>query len=156
MKNFIISLLLGLSIFTQGCATTESGQSPVDKAVEFIDSHRDWLKAGLVALGKNLLNKQTDEYSRKQIANQMWSLSIAFNSLATGETVTKERFGSAITSFSGASSAPGYTQYLSDASVIWGIIYPSLKTLNEPNKWKEYLVLASEAAQEVAASQGVK
>ena len=156
MKNKILFLALPLALcfFNFGCETTpggsDEGESLVSKAANFIDDHRDWLKKGLVAIGENLLSQQKDENDRKMIADQMWAVSTAFYSLSTGEAVTQDKFKSVISTFSGSNKIQGYSKYLEDISMVWSVVYPNLKVLNDPSKWKDYLILCAEAAQEVA------
>lgn len=149
----IVLVLFALS-FLQGCQTTSShmtGPELKQAAIDYLakDSTKSTIKSALVIAGSELLQRTVEtDLERTEIADQMFGLSKAFYSLATGAIVTPETFNAAIKSY--APSLSRYSQYMAVFNLAYGLIYPKLVLTGNGQLGVDYLLLMAQSAEEVA------
>lgn len=153
-----LSAILILLIFT-GCATTTQFASLTpdqridflkNQAVTFLENNKDNIRSALLIIGNEAIHRAVNDADRKEIANQMYSAATAFNSLATGKTVTTDQIDVTLKSFSQGTGSQAYASWISEATLIWGGIFDSLKLSQNQQLVIDYLLIFSSVAQEVA------
>lgn len=157
MKHVLIPILLLLT----SCATVEKYNSLTpaertvflkDEAVDFLKSHKGAIKTAIVLAGLEAMDRATSPEDRKEISNQMYAASVAFNSLATGKIVSTIEINDVLRSFSKGTTSQGYTKWVVQVGQIWPTVFNNLKLSDNNQLAVEYLILLSEAAQEVATA----
>lgn len=158
MKKYI--LLISILTFT-GCGTIEKYNSLPSserygflkaEATSFLEGNKGLIKQSLIFAGLEIMDRTTSQEERKSISDQMYATSVAFNSLATGKVITTDQIEATLKSFSPDSDSTGYNQYISEATAIWSGIFGKLEISDNQKLVIDYLILFSEAAQEVAAT----
>lgn len=123
-----------------------------EKTIEWLQDNKPLVKRGIILIGSEAMSRATGDAERKEISNQMWAVSTAFYSMATGEIVTKTKFDSTIAAFGKGGKSPSYTKYMAEVSIIWTSIFPRLNFTQGSQLAIDYLLIFAEAAQEVAAT----
>ena len=155
MKNLAILIAsLAILVCLNGCVSTSgsmTGPELKEAAIVYLqkDSTKSTIKSALVIAGSELLQRVVDtELERNEIADQMFGLSKAFYSLATGEIITPEKFNAAVKSF--APNLSRYSSYTAVFNLAYGLIYPKLQLTGDGKLGVDYLILMAQSAEEVA------
>lgn len=121
LNPIILSSILLLS----GCSTTS-----LNNADAWLNTNRDAIVSNLSRVGDAILKRATSEEERKDICNEMWSISIGFNSIAGNKLLSAEQVDAAIKQFAPKlSSNPKYSEYFQQVSAIWGLAYIEIDSL---------------------------
>lgn len=147
------SLVTMIVILCAGCSTLPENSAELQKTViKWLEENKSLVKQSLVIAGIEIMNRAVSGDDRKAIANQMWALSTAYHSLASGEIVTQQKFDETVNSFTKGTGSSAVAKYSAQASILWASIFPKLKTAGAAKLATDYLVIFAEAAQQVAAT----
>lgn len=157
--GFLIPLLL-----IQGCAGSHYAELPTtassgDKNAAIIADAREWLSSPahqkmihdlLPPIGKLAINHAVSDEDKQDIRNELFSVSNAFTSLATGQFVSPEEVNKTIESFNTEIDSSKYSDFTDEANLLWVLVYGNLKLVNDPSLTKTWLLILADAAQKAA------
>lgn len=143
-------MIVALGLQIMGCATNYDNVK--EQAVSWLEKNKDSVREALKIAGRKAMEYGVSPDERKEIANQMWAASTAFNSLATGKDVTAEQVRQTLIQFSAGTKSIQYKNFISEATVTWSFIYKNLNLSAKQNLVVDYLIIFSEVAQDVASS----
>lgn len=159
-KSPLIVIFTLVTLLT-GCGTIEKYNAlPPDQrsdflkteAVNFLKNNRDTFKSAIVLAGMETLERAVNDEERKTISDQLWAVSSGFNTLASGKLVTADQIDGAIKSFSPGFQTPSWLKFTNQFQLVWQLVFPKLKLSDNQELVVSYLIMLSEAAQEVAGS----
>jgi hypothetical protein len=107
----------------------------------------------LVFAGNLALQKAVSDEDRTAIKNQMYAWATAFETLATGKVVTASEIDAAAHSFNTDFSVTKYADFLNAANGAWQLFYPQLKIAGDAELTRQWLLVLSGAAREVAGGK---
>jgi hypothetical protein len=86
---------------------------------------------------------------------QMYSAAKAFNTLATGDAITPQSIKNVATSFKieqleDVDFGKDYSHFIDQANLVWAMFFPQLEQVDQIKLWKTWVLILSQAAEEVA------
>lgn len=158
----LMPLICAVSVMMSGCETTKSNPdgtvavvqvSAADAAVAFLekDSTKQDFKNTLVFAGAQIMDWSLTPEDKQAIGSQLWSWSVIFNSMQTGEFVTSDQLGASMKASAVNANSASVTKIVDAVQYGWSLIENKIKISGKVTLGMEYLTILSQAAQEVGA-----